>query len=380
MKRKIAFILLTIFFVFQAAAALAVEDYLDYGLYWHGYDDAMQKFVPGETNPFYDPSAPTVIYIHGWQKNHAVNGYEKANLLLDHDNVYEYTQNSWINQGWNVGIFHWEQFADEDDVQWAEAKIWTANGPKGMRYRLEDGSYSTALIENPNLPVAETAYYDVVAALADYTGGNLRLAGHSLGNQMVTRLGELIYENIVNGNLDEETYRIQRIALLDPAWTKDGKTWLGDSNGDGNDDWVGERCRWAIFNMIDRWTDSHDFVVEIYSTTALDTYLGVAMDANYPLRDAVCKTSVRPWYYSTTEIAAKHSVAPRHYFWSMAFDPPVECTMSWWRRYATGEMAPSASAPEWRIKEMMGNAYYWDQVEGRYTESPHDDWFERKNN
>jgi len=254
------------------------------------------------------------------------------------------------------------------------------NGPKGMRYRLSDGSYSTALLPNPVLPVAEMAYNDIVAALANYTGGNLRLAGHSLGNQIVTRVAEQIYDNIVAGNLNENTYRIQRIALLDPAWTKNGKSWLGDSNGDGKSDWVGERCRWAIYKMIDRWTDSHDFVVEIYNTTALDQQLfGIAMDANNELREWVCGTvRVRPWYYSAWELANKHNAAFRHYFWSMAFEPPVECTIRWWSRKPTGKMSASASTPEWRIKQMMGSQYKWDQVEGRYTETPEDDWFERK--
>jgi len=107
-----------------AGSALAASEYLDYGLYWHGYNNAMQKFVSGQSNPYYNPAKPTVIYIHGWQKDHAANGYDKAGLLFSHDGVNVYTQNSWLDQGWNVGIYHWEQFADENDVQWAEAKIW----------------------------------------------------------------------------------------------------------------------------------------------------------------------------------------------------------------------------------------------------------------
>jgi len=121
-------------------------------------------------------------------------------------------------------------------------------------------------------------------------------------------------------------------------------------------------------------------VVEIYNTTALDKQLGVAMDANNELRAWVCGTiSVMPWYYSAWELVPKHSAASRHYFWSMAFEPPVECRIKLWRRYSTGKMAASASTPEWRIKEMMGSQYTWDHVEGRHTETPEDDWFERKN-
>ena len=42
----------------------------------------------------------------------------------------------WKADGWNVAIFYWNQMADEDEVKDAEAKIWSTNGPKGMRYRL----------------------------------------------------------------------------------------------------------------------------------------------------------------------------------------------------------------------------------------------------
>ena len=36
------------------------------------------------------------------------------------------------------------------------------------------------------------------------------------------------------------------------------------------------------------------------------------------------------------------------------------------------------NTPSTRVKEMMGNTYYWTQVEGRNTPNPNDDWYERK--
>ncbi len=38
-----------------------------YGLYWFGLNEANQKFVPGEQNPYLDPARPTMIFVHGWQ-------------------------------------------------------------------------------------------------------------------------------------------------------------------------------------------------------------------------------------------------------------------------------------------------------------------------
>jgi hypothetical protein len=365
-------ILLTGIAAFGGSSAPPVEDHLDYGLYWLGYDDAKEKFVEGELNQYYDPSKPVVIYIHGWQPGTSEDNYGKETLYFDRAKVWAH--NNWIDKGWNVAVFYWSQWADEDSVWDAEAKIWSRYGKQGFRYRLKDGSYSTAL--NPSTGACgDLAYKAYVKALAGNTSGNIRLVGHSLGNQMVTRVAELVYENITAGNISENTYKINRIALLDPAWTGGGKDYLGDSNGDGKKDWVGERCRWALFKMMNRW---NDFVVEIYNTTALDQSLGVT-DENTPLRErSVGTVSVKPWYYSATQISEKHKVIPRHYFWSMAYSAPVECTISWSTRYSTGNMGPSASTPNWRMLQMMGNIYRWEQVEGRYTENPNDDWFERK--
>ena len=40
---------------------------LDYGLYWFGSNNNYQKSIDGQRGAFYDPTRPTVIYIHGWQ-------------------------------------------------------------------------------------------------------------------------------------------------------------------------------------------------------------------------------------------------------------------------------------------------------------------------
>jgi hypothetical protein len=40
-----------------------------------------------------------------------------------------------VQAGYNVGIMYWNQFADEDEVKDAEAKIWTATGTRAMRWK-----------------------------------------------------------------------------------------------------------------------------------------------------------------------------------------------------------------------------------------------------
>ncbi|HMV44395.1 MAG TPA: hypothetical protein PK079_24935 [Leptospiraceae bacterium] len=58
---------------------------------------------------------------------------------------------------------------------------------------------------------------------------------------------------------------------------------------------------------------------------------------------------------------------------------PKECTIDGvGTRTPTGKITIYANTPITRIKEMMGNTYYWDQVEGRNTPNPNDDWYQRK--
>ena len=48
-----------------------------------------------------------------------------------------------LDEGWNIGIFYWHPFSDEDLVWVAEDKIWTPNQEAGMRYRDAEGNYNT---------------------------------------------------------------------------------------------------------------------------------------------------------------------------------------------------------------------------------------------
>jgi len=91
-----------------------------------------------------------VIFAHGWQP--WISQSNPPDFVYDTNDGRtsgsDDTATAWINDGWNIGIFYWNQFADEPtDVRYAEAKIWTANGPKDMRWRKGGwfpGSYEEA--------------------------------------------------------------------------------------------------------------------------------------------------------------------------------------------------------------------------------------------
>jgi hypothetical protein len=118
------------------------------------------------SNAIYDPSKPTVIYFHGWQPGSGGNkeGFLWTNPQQSSETIQTLT--AWKAAGWNVGVFYWNQFADEGTVfdlvpvyvSEAEAKIWSSQGPKGMRYKYWVNGSSRYSATSPsanalNLPV-----------------------------------------------------------------------------------------------------------------------------------------------------------------------------------------------------------------------------------
>jgi len=384
---------------------------LDFGLYWFDYNGVHEKYFPEYDNAFYNPDKPTLIFAHGWQSefvnqtdeygrptfNYETFLWKENNFKgsKSHNGLVEYTNHSWLNKGYNTGIVYWNQFSDEPTklnngilgVAEAEAKIWSFTGPEGSRYRIPgENNYiiwdKTFIFDGKEVQVesaVEAMGKYLIHALKANTSGNIRFAGHSLGNQVVCNLARLCYENGII---------LKRIALLDPSYTNVDslvddiyKRYKGNFYSYLPADEYGfspaERCRNILFKLIGEWREQNDFVVEAYHTTGLNLPIPV-MNSNSPLMKEICNVNLGPWYYSAVQIPEKHLAAKYHYFLSMGFDPPIECEINWMKkRIETGDIGPSATTPNSRIKEMMGGEYDWVQVEGRYTPSPEDDWFER---
>jgi len=383
---------------------------LDFGLYWFGYNGLHEKYLPEYNNSFFDPDKPIVIFAHGWQAEfvnqpdeYGRPTFNYETYLWKEDNfkgstrfngMAEYINHPWLDKGYNTGIVYWNQFADEPikttdgviGVTEAEAKIWSFSGPEGSRYRIPGGNNYKVWDKRFFFNRKEVQVESVVEALGLYvvhalkinTSGNIRFGGHSLGNQVVCNLAKLCYEKGIV---------LKRIALLDPSYTNVDslvddifKKYKGDfysyMPGDEYGSTPAERCKNIMFKLMNEWTESNDFVVEAYHTTGLALPIPV-MSNNKLLMNEICNVTLFTWYYITTQIPEKHLAAKNHYFYSMGSEPPTECTINWLnKRIKTGNIGPSASTPNARIKEMMGGKYDWNQVEGRYTPGPEDDWFE----
>ena len=74
-----------------------------------------------------------LIYVHGWTVGSTSDSFKESFdwRCAGWPDIDVITH--WRAMGWNVGLFHWNQFADKLIVTDAEAKIWTANGSKSMR-------------------------------------------------------------------------------------------------------------------------------------------------------------------------------------------------------------------------------------------------------
>lgn len=323
---------------------------LDYGLYWFDYTDA-EKAVPNQTNPYYDANKNTVIYIHGWQSGSTAEARRRTLNTASVGGPDEDLSQYWLDRGWNVGILYWNQFADESDVQDAEAKIYTTDGPQGMRWMNLAGDYQTG----PNQSVTELFVASIVDNMADFTGTELRLAGHSLGNQLaVTIAYELMSEN-QGGNIQAALVP-DRIVLLDPFYSQNGKNYLSGQ-------WTGDLVREYSEDLM-----AQGIAIESYRSSPVTSTLFVG-DANTALMDQIAFSELKPWHFNFWQMSEKHNYAITWYFWSIAFD-----TLNT-KNDATD--APSAASSNSQVQALMNKNWSVYQTEGRYTETPADDVFSK---
>ncbi len=337
------------------------ENYV--GLSWLGKGGKgfynFQKYVPGENNPYYNPDKKTIIYIHGyqfkgvWRKN-------LPNLLLARRNIFEWTQNYWIDRGWNVGIFHWTNYADEVMVWDAESKIWdAAYGDQKMQWINSKGHY---IRSNMDKKTVGTHLYETYLSALNNQNPNreVRLVAHSLGAQLAL----LISRRVIGSYGPHSKYSPSRITILDPAAGTEPETFLQYYNKAYNGH--SDPCSTAeISAAFGKYLADKGVAIEFYKTSYLMD-INPLCDENRPLQKIVCFTELNPWY--TNNPLEKHTMPIATYFWSLAFQPSKD---------NFGGITPHPGASNQRIREMMGPAYKWIQSGGMNTETPADDRFSR---
>ncbi len=342
----------------QALAAVgvfpdSVFQNLDHGLYWFGYDDSWEKAIPGQSNSYFSNSKPTVIYVHGWQNGSTQKKNRETFYRKDAGGPDLDLAHAWLAAGYNVGILYWNQFADEGEVKDAEAKIWTATGPRAMRWRNSSGAYSNG----PTKSVGDLLFDHYKANMASYTGNNIRILGHSLGNQVAIVLTKKISDAVTAGTLPSRLLP-KRVALLDPFYSNQAKSYLGNR-------WVGEVCRSYVSEL-----KTKGVIFEAYRTSAVASTIFVG-DANTGLMKMTAFTELKTSYFGTGQQTEKHNAAVWHYLWSFSSNPPLIT--------GTTRQAASAKTSDSRIAALMNGTKKLVHDRGTSTKEPSDDTFREAN-
>ena len=324
----------------------SVYSNLDYGLYWFDYTDA-KKAVAGQNNPYFNPNKKTVIYIHGWQQNSVTNKRRETLNRKNGGGPDDDLSGYWLDRGWNVGILYWNQFADEGNVKHAEAKIHTTAGPQGMRWKKSNGSYGNG----PGQNVTDLLYTSLVNGLQGFNNSKeLRITGHSLGNQLALSISAKLISN--------NSYRPDRVALLDPFYSNGGESYYGGK-------WAGQIAREN--NTI---LKNAGVAIEAYRSSPVTSTLFVG-DQNKALMNQIAFVELKPWNFNFWQLAEKHGAAVTHYFWSMDFDP---LTLD-----RSSSTVPSSAVSNSRIQYWMNSNKRLVQDSGAWSASPGDDDFKTAN-
>lgn len=327
---------------------------LNYGLHWYNSGREHQQWQPGETNDYYNPQAPTVIYVHGWTVGGTSDSFKES---FDWGGCAGWPQVDviahWKTMGWNVGLFHWNQFADEFWVTDAEAKIWTANGDKGMRWRDINDHYRDSQL---NKSANDLFVEQLVSALNPNNESELRIVGHSLGSQMAIRASYRLLKGAQEQHWSTNLVP-HRVAILDPFFSTGWKGYLNWST-------VGEQIRVRGEALI-----SAGVAMEVYRTS-FNSSNGVVSDPNTALLNQLAFAEVKPWYFNAFNFQDKHISAFWHYFWSYSHDTP-DILWSW-------DQGLSASTPTHRVKQLMRSPNKLVHSWGNWSKTPADDVFEYK--
>ena len=326
----------------------SVFDNLDYGIYWYGDQITSQKAIPNSANPYYANSQPTLIYIHGWQRDKTPLLYRETFARSVDGGPAQDLTSAWKANGWNMGIFYWNQFSDEGDVNDAEAKIWTTSGAKAMRWRKADGSYVNSGITKS---AGELFLESYKTALAGYTGNDIRLAGHSLGSEMVIVGAKLISDAVDRGELPQNL-RPRRVALLDPAFIGGQRAYLANSQ---------------TVDIGAQYVDALKAKGVIFETLGTSS----ASAGSVAVMNRTALRELKPWYFNGFDLVGKHMAAVWHYLWEFQFQPGNVT--------GTSTYAASASATNSATQVLMNSTQKMQHDQGAWTKTPADDSYKFTN-
>lgn len=328
---------------------------LHYGLTWfHGNNPDVQaycqQFVPGHPNLFFQKFRQnSLIMIHGWSPA-TVDRHWRINFNANdfHGPDVKNTAAAWLSgtksASWNIGVFYWNQFADEmpasdtvaDMVQAvsnAEQKIWR-RGLKpygvGLRWRDDQGVYHPSFIHQN---MAQLFYKNYVAAFRGYQG-HVRIVGESLGAQL-TIAGAM---EIDKHHLEDGVPLPTQIVLLDPVFTPVKYPFLNDKT----------TYDVALKDVIQLKKDG--VIVTGFRTSSAGT--NAFMRDNTALLNQTVFSNMVPCVYDLYDVQHRHETGVWWYMLSYGLDRvPVD----WDSKLSFVSSAPYAGSSLQYLREYMGD-------------------------
>ncbi|MDD4315860.1 MAG: hypothetical protein PHC84_01720 [Clostridia bacterium] len=179
----------------------------------------------------YNVDNPTMILFHGETPG---NWDSKFSMTLPETDYVYYSSNSttynvtrnidiertlhqyWLSQNYNVGIFHWEKFAD-DNMDKLVKKLYNA---VDMRYKTATDTFENNAVPNYSLTeIASAVYLDEIPDEA--YGREIRLVGNGVGAILALSVSDYLYDGYSEGLVRQEVLP-HRVSLIDPYLSPEG--------------------------------------------------------------------------------------------------------------------------------------------------------------
>jgi pimeloyl-ACP methyl ester carboxylesterase len=322
------------------------------GLYWVGKQGAMVRADEGSSNPHYDPSRPTLIYVHGWQMTSIYSGFYESSLRLVLGQNVDLAE-PWLRRGWNVGFFLWTEFADDYLVS-AEQKIWSSSTMSWL------DSYGYRHPFDMGKSTGDILYDAYTKAMQNHAPGTeIRILGHSLGTQLATNLAHRLSEGNLAGMVPDALVP-KRVILLDPYFTTGAKPYLqGSTNGE------------LITRYARQFISKSHMTLEIYRTSSLPFSQGAD---RYPelLQLSAFRNIYTDGVFSYADQAGKHNYAIPYYFLSMNCHQPTLASPTDGAGASLPLSPPSASSSDEDIRRWMSASVQVRSTDNG-TADPNDD-------
>lgn len=360
-------------------------------IFWLKKDDTTGGSPKANFNPALDK---TIIFVHGWSPGAIATGEVIRNMYSIYPELYKNdpTQvnlvNKWIDAGWNVGVFNWYPFADDDDITDfnavsvvpynTESKIHSTDNIVGMRYRNLDGSTFSNLANTSVLygkTVTEMFLHRYQAFFSKTSSINgipintyfsknkeMRIVGFSLGNQIAMCGTSLINQQIFKG-IVTNVPKVTRIELLDPyycaantklAYATKCKAF---SNSGGSASIVLQAFKSLPAVIPTVW----------YQTTPLTNIYNFG-DSNDALKKDIVWQGIKVWCVGDVSLSKRHSLAVDWYFNSIDVKyGAYKYSGTWYSGYKWIKLAEdcnafSACSPNDYVLKKMPLPVYWLQI------------------